>query len=44
MLLLKANTWNASPKLVVVTPPIELTTALQQSEKLLDPLVFTSKQ
>jgi hypothetical protein len=29
MLSLKANTWNISPKLAIVTPPpIELTTAL----------------
>ena len=40
---LKADTRNTSPKLAIVTPPIEPTTALQQSEKLLDPLVFTSK-
>ena len=36
--------WNASPKPAIVTPPIEPTTALQRSKKLLDPLVFTSKR
>ena len=40
---LEADIWNASPKLVIATPPIEPTTASQQSEKLPDPLVFTNK-
>ena len=43
MLLLKANMQNVSPKLVIVIPPIELITISQQSKKLLDLLVFTSK-
>ena len=43
MLSLEAVMQNASPKLVIITPPIELTTTLQQFEKQLDPLVFTSK-
>ena len=44
MLSLEANTRNIGPKLVIVTPPVEPTTALQRSKKLLDPLVFTSKR
>ena len=44
MLSLKANTRNISPKLAIVTPPIEPTTTLQRSEKLLNPLVFTGKR
>ena len=43
MLLLKANMRNASSELIIVIPPIEPTTMLQQFKKLLDPLVFTSK-
>ena len=39
----EANIRNASPKLVVVIYPIEPTTILIRSKKLLDPLVFTSK-
>jgi hypothetical protein len=44
MLSLEANTRNASPEPAIVTPPVEPTTALQRSEKLLDPLVFTGKR
>ena len=36
------NTQNKSPELAVVAHP-NLTTALKQSERLPDPLVFTSK-
>ena len=34
---------NISPKPAIITPPIKLTTALQRSEKLLNPPVFTNK-
>ena len=40
----ETNMQNTSPKLAIITPPIEPTTASQQSKKLPNPLVFTSKQ
>ena len=40
---LEINTRNESPKPIVVTYP-EPTTAPQRSERLPDPLIFTSKQ
>jgi len=43
MLFLEINTRNKNPELAVVIHPKPITT-LQQSEQLLNPLIFTSKR